>query len=521
MARISRLADDRLLAAGVVAVGLATLLLRLGQGPLRDFDEATYAEIAREIGVFHDFVHLHFDFAPWFNKAPLYQWLTYLAYQPLGVNEFAARFVSALAGAGTLGLTYAIARTWLSRPAAVAAALMLLLANLFVRASRFGTSDVLLTFWLWAAIYAYLRSRASPRWWYVTGFCCGLAFMTKDLASLVGPVAIGVAALYELRGGLLRRPEPWLALLLALAVALPWHLAMYAWQGQAFLTQFLGYMVVARAQAQIEGHTGGLGYYADWSAIGFYPWIYAAVAGFVQHVLADLRERRTSIVFAAFAVILLALYTAVRSKLYWYLEPVLPAYALFAAGGAQWIACRRGVLPVVGVAALAGVAIWVGPASVRNLPAGVSIALTVLLVPAVGAGLWLRGRPEPVLVAGAAALIVVSAAAVAPLYDLPQQPGAAVGTLARQPRPVPMLAYVSSRERYPEDDVAHSLTFYSRRPVEAVIGLDDLQARLACGATVDTVLDERDLPRLAGGFAWHEQAGWFRIRYGRLTRLCA
>jgi len=520
VARVKTLTDDRLIVAGVVVVGLAALLFRLGQGPMLDFDEATYAEIAREIGVFHDFVHLHFDFAPWFNKAPLYQWLTYLVYQPLGVNELSARLVSALAGAGTVGLTYAVARTWLGRSAAAAAALMLLLSNLFVRAARFGTSDVLLTFWLWAALYAYLRSRANPCWWYAVGACCGLAFMTKDIASLVGPIAIALAALYEMRGALLRRPEPWLGLLLAVAIALPWHLAMYAWQGQAFFTQFIGYMVVARSKAQIEGHTGGIAYYAIWSGIGFYPWIYAAAAGFVQHVLVDLRQRRTSVVLALFCLVILGLYTAVRSKLYWYIDPIFPAYAIFAAGGAAWLVRRRGPLPVAAAAVIALVAIWVGPGSVRNVPPPVVVGFTVLLGVAAAAGVLLRGRVEPVLAAAALAFVVASAAAVAPLYDLPQQPGAALGTAARLTPPVTMLAYVSSRRRYPDDDIAHSLTFYSHRPVRAVIGLESLKATLPCGQTMDTVLDRRDLGGLGTGFSWQERFAWFDLGLGTLTRRC-
>src|SRR5205807_8521064 len=113
-----------------------------------------------------------------------------------------------------------------------------------------------------------------------------------------------------------------------------------------------------------------------------------------QHVLADLRGRRTSIVLAAFTIILLGLYTLVRSKLFWYLDPIFPAYALFAAGGAEWLTRRRGLLPVAAAAALAVVAIWAGPNSVRVLPLGALIGLTALVAMAAAAGLALRGRTE-------------------------------------------------------------------------------------------------------------------------------
>ena len=98
--------------------------------------------------------------------------------------------------------------------------------------------------------------------------------------------------------------------------------------------------------------------------------------------------------------------------------------------------------------------------------------------------------------------------------------GQAIGTQARLAQPVPMLVYVSSRLLYPDDDIAHSLTFYSRRPVRAVIGLDSLRSALACSATEDAVLDHRDLAGLGAGFEWRERWSWFRFGLGTLTRRC-
>src|SRR5207253_3206707 len=96
----------------------------LGRGSLQDWDEATYAEIAREIGVFHDWIHLHWNYLPWFNKAPLYIWLTAPLYT-FGVNAFWARAVSALAGVGVILLSYAIGKRLYGRPVGVGSAIVL------------------------------------------------------------------------------------------------------------------------------------------------------------------------------------------------------------------------------------------------------------------------------------------------------------------------------------------------------------------------------------------------------------
>lgn len=517
--RVARLADDRLLAGLLVVVGAAVLFFRLGQGPLLDFDEATYAEIAREIGVYHDFVHLHFDFTPWFNKAPLYIWLTAGLFKLFGTSEVWARAVSALAGAGVLGLTYLIGRTWLDRPAAFGAGLLLLLSNLFVRAARFGTSDVLLTFWIFFGFFAYIRSRSNLRWWYVAGAAWGLGFMTKDIASLVAPAAVAVALVLDRELAMLRRPEPYLAVALALAIALPWHVAVYLWQGSAFIQQYIGYMVVARAQAQIEGHTGGLDYYAVWSGIGFYPWTFAALPGFLQHVAVDLRERRASSVLAAFTIIVLGLYTVVRSKLYWYIDPLFPAYALFAAGGISWLLSRReaALVAIAAVIALAG--IWIAPNTVPGLPVWAAAGFTLLVVAGAAASLLWGRRPLPAVAAGCVAFVVAAAITVAPLYDLPEQVAPFLGRAARTTEGAPMLLYLG-RGVLPADNVAHSLTFYSHRQVITVAGPDALKAAIACGGSEEAVLDGADLPTLPAGYAFAPTASWFRFQLGTISARC-
>ena len=511
------LRSDRLIAAGLFAAGAAVLLFRLGQGSLLDFDEATYAEISREIFVYHDIVRLHWDFVPWLNKAPLYQWLTALVFAVFGPGEFTARAVSAVSGAGVVVLTYLVGRTWLDRVPAGAAALLLLLCNLFVRAARFGTSDVLLTFWLYLAVYAYLRSRDRRGWWYLTGAAFGLAFMTKDVASLVGPIAIALAVLIDGRARELRSAAPWLALALAAAIALPWHVAVYAWQGRQFIRSYFEYMVVQRASAQIEGHTGGVAYYPAWVRRGFYPWSYFAVPAALQHVLAEVRARRSA-VLALLTAVLLLLYTVVRSKLYWYLDPVLPALALFAAGGGVWLWRRRGLPEILAAAALALLGVWWVPHSLVSIPVALQVAASAVVMAAALAGV-LRGRsPAFAVAAGAAAFAVLSALTVTPLYDLPSQPAAYLGPLARTHEGDPMILYVRGADRFPDDNIQHGLVFYSHRRVDSIVGPGRLN--LACGRPIDAVMDVRDVPTLPSGDRFSPRASWGRFRLGSLEHDC-
>src|SRR5207248_10106952 len=124
-------------------------------------------------------------------KAPLYIWMTAALY-PLGVNAFWARAMSALAGVGCILITYGIGNRLYGRLVGIGSAIVLASCYQFIAAGRFGTSDMLLTFFLYAGLYAYLQSREHPHWWFAVGAFIGLAIMTTGLAAFSRPAAVGV-----------------------------------------------------------------------------------------------------------------------------------------------------------------------------------------------------------------------------------------------------------------------------------------------------------------------------------------
>lgn len=90
----------------VLVLGVAYLTFRLGAGALWDFDEANYAAIARNIVRSGDWITLRWTDAPWFQKPPLFFWLTAISFKILGFTETAARLVSALSASLTALIVY-------------------------------------------------------------------------------------------------------------------------------------------------------------------------------------------------------------------------------------------------------------------------------------------------------------------------------------------------------------------------------------------------------------------------------
>lgn len=128
------------LAAGVV------FFLNLGVPQLWDEDEPKNAACAREMLERGDWVVPMFNYELRTAKPVLVYWFMMSAYKVFGVNEFGARFWSAVLGIGTCLLTYGIGRRLFQPAVGLWAGLMLAAALMFGVASRAATPDAPLIF---------------------------------------------------------------------------------------------------------------------------------------------------------------------------------------------------------------------------------------------------------------------------------------------------------------------------------------------------------------------------------------
>jgi 4-amino-4-deoxy-L-arabinose transferase-like glycosyltransferase len=218
----------------ILAVILAIPFFQyLGGLPLIDPDEGRYAEIPREMLERGDLITPTLNYVKYFEKPPLLYWINAASLKIFGVNEFAARFPSALCGLLTVLATYIIARRLYGRRAALISALILGTSAGFVLQSRIILTDMLLTFCLTAALGSFIvaagregrRSRALP--WYLFYLFCALATLAKGLIGMVFPA--GIIFFYIVlsrRWRLLSEMRLIPGLLLFLAVAAPWFVAV-------------------------------------------------------------------------------------------------------------------------------------------------------------------------------------------------------------------------------------------------------------------------------------------------------
>jgi len=147
----------------LLGLAAATIMFwRLGEGSLSDYDEADYAQSAREMLWMRDFNTPRWNGMEFFDKPPVCQWLTALAYKVVGVNEFGARFVAASSGVLAILMTYVLGRDLFGeRVVGLGAAIMLLTVNRnlfshgynFVSLARVGMLDMPLILTLMIAVW--------------------------------------------------------------------------------------------------------------------------------------------------------------------------------------------------------------------------------------------------------------------------------------------------------------------------------------------------------------------------------
>lgn len=325
---------------GLAVTALVLYLFELGKGALPDWDSAIYAEVTKEMMRGHHWLTPYWNYQPFFEKPPLLYWAQMLSFHLLGIDEFAARLPSALAGVGIVLLVYALTRRMAGPLAGLFAGLVLLTTHRFDHSMRLGTTDALLCLCIYLTVYGYVRMMEGDGRWFVL-MCAGtgLGILAKGPAELVAPMAIGVDWIFRrewkdpLSGWALGRWGVrrtgwrgfWLGVVVLAVIVLPWHVWMVARYGWGFLDNYAGYQVLDRATRALEGNSHGWLYYFRVLGRGAFPWWVLGVVAGARRVWR--REWKHALPWLLMGVTL-GLYTAVQTKLYWYVLPFYPALAM-------------------------------------------------------------------------------------------------------------------------------------------------------------------------------------------------
>jgi 4-amino-4-deoxy-L-arabinose transferase-like glycosyltransferase len=242
-----------------------------------------------------------------------------------GYNEWAARMPSALAACGILLLTMAIARRLWSESRARIAAIVLVSTLMFFGVARMLTPDMLMSFFITAAIAALVYERC---WLFF--IMMGLGFLTKGPMALVVPLCASLGIYLARDRSLPRVRFPWLrGMTLALLIGLSWFIVLSMLKPSLF-DYFWRYELLDRFASSKHGRSKPFWFFAPILIAGLLPWTFL-VPGLIRQAWLQIRTKQvtpTQGLLLGWTVLPLIILSLSGSKLLTYVLPLMPAFAL-------------------------------------------------------------------------------------------------------------------------------------------------------------------------------------------------
>ncbi|MBO4631192.1 MAG: glycosyltransferase family 39 protein [Lentisphaeria bacterium] len=278
---------------------------------------------------------------PFLEYPPLYYWGGAFFMSVFGVCDASAKAMSATALAGSILLTYALARR-LNQKNSIAffAAIMLGFSISFFAAGRTCTVDILLGFFVLLAVFAFysamtaesFRSRLLYYLLYSAGSGC--AIMTKGLLGLALPgiILFFLLLIRDISERKIHWRE-WLALglgsLAALVPVVLWAVKLYNWLGFHDFYEVMYSNNIGRFTGSQTDHAAPFYYYLERLPQLFQPWLVFLPFG-LWHAWRKFRRLHDPaglFLLCAFLAPML-LFTLASGKRQLYLIPVYPAATL-------------------------------------------------------------------------------------------------------------------------------------------------------------------------------------------------
>jgi 4-amino-4-deoxy-L-arabinose transferase-like glycosyltransferase len=303
-------------------------------------DEPRYAQVAREMLARHDWITPTLGGQPWLEKPPLYYWQAMLAYSIFGVSDWAARLPSAIDATLMVVAVYLFLKRF--RPGfELDGALMTASAAGIIGFARAASTDMPLTAMFTIALLAWYAWYESESKRHLALFYCALALgvLAKGpVAPSLAAVIIVIFAVAKSDYRLVLRTLWIPGILLFLAIALPWHVAVQS-KNPEFFRVFILQHNLARFGTNLYRHKEPFWYYVPIALLGLIPWTVFAAMSCAETIRVWWAERQQMLksedAFNAFLVIWLAVpiifFSLSQSKLPGYIVPALPAGTLLLA----------------------------------------------------------------------------------------------------------------------------------------------------------------------------------------------
>ena len=358
--------------------------------------DAVQATIARNMLSSGDWVTARLDGVAYLEKAPLIYWMMAATFEVLGVHDWAARLPLAFSCILLCWVTHRFARWAFDEEAGLYAGLALATGVGLFLFTRILIPDAILTLTITGAIWAWLRllepdKRNQRPWGVVLGASMGCGLLLKGLIAVVFPVLAGLAYMAVTRQlfclAAWKRMHVLLAMLVAIAIALPWHglatvrnppyfaFALHAGPGEYrgfFWFYFFNEHLLRFLNLRYPRDYNTVPRLLFWALnlVWLFPWSVYLLGTPTLSYRPTTRAGRTRLMALCWTGVVMVFFTFSTTQEY-YSMPIYPALALLIgsalAAGGRWVRIGSRVLLIVSAAlfvVLAGILalVWRVPA---------------------------------------------------------------------------------------------------------------------------------------------------------------
>lgn len=500
---------------GVLLTAMCLYFLGLNSYPLLDPDEGRYAEIPREMLESGDFITPRLNYVKYFEKPPLFYWITAGSMALFGQKEWAVRLVPAVAGFLTLLLIMGLGKRIFDGRTGVMAAWIYLTSVIPTVLARLPIIDGVFSLFLtatWGTWWMGYKAQTKPSrrvWYWLSWACLGLAVMTKGIA------AIALTGLIV--GGFIICRRDWRALLsfewvpgllIFAVIVVPWH-----WAVSAENPGFFHFYIVVQHFARLVSHEHAKPF---WFFIAIFPFgmllwtaffLPAAVKSLrkalkaVRSPRGDRGDGETILFLSIWVVAVIGLFSLSSCKLIPYILPAYPAMALLMADFIRdrslmkrpvlWAAAILAILLLVCAGVLMPVAMRQDALSMAELLPTIRVGQAGLILGSVFLlGSLFKRRMIPFATGLAMVLLFPAMLMVVPSVAKHRKVG---GFIKAMPSPLPEEIRIAEWRNYDQ-----ALSFYSGRRTILVDEIGELAYGSSLGDQSDYFIKgEERLKRLA------------------------
>lgn len=314
---------DKLLLLLLLLCGLI-LFVNLGNREVERWDEVTNIQVVKESSG----IDLSFQGEKFYEKPPIWYWLTRTLTNVLGEDLWVYRLPSAISGIAIVVIIYQFLKTRIDKTSAFIASISFLFIphNILVNPGDYFSThtyksadldglQILLIF------LSFILLQTNRKYWILSCVLLGVGFLVK------GPLVLLFLAINSLFFVLSRKfnRQEFIKLILGfiafVIVVFPWHMFMFINHGTDFTDIYLNYHILERMNEGIEGHGHPIWYilkvFFDFRVNPFWSLL----------ILALLYKKIYSVNYLRYSILaiitVLIIFTLVETKLAWY---VLPAY---------------------------------------------------------------------------------------------------------------------------------------------------------------------------------------------------